>query len=476
MAERPIVFALANPDPEISHPEARAARPDAIVATGRSDYPNQVNNVLGFPFIFRGALDVRARGINEEMKLAAAHALAALAREDVPESVARAYGGEQFELGPDYIIPKPFDPRVLLWVAPAVARAAIETGVARVPLDLDAYRDALQDRLSRRHQVMGAVFAKTRKRPAKVVLDDGEHARVLQAAHILRDEGICEPLLLGSRVAIEAAIVEHKLEDELEGVTIVDPSDGDRLERYAETYWTLRQRHGVNREVAEKRVRRRAYFAALMVAGGEADGMVTGLRQSYPEAVRPALEIIRTRPGRRAGGVYIVVTRNDFKFLADCTMNPEPSAEELAEVAVATADLARDFDVTPRVALLSYSNFGNSDAGESPARVRRAVALARELRPDLELDGEMQVDAALVAEERLERYPFSALESDANVLVFPSLDAANIAYKLLWRFGGAEVIGPILLGMNKPVNVLQQNAGVTEIVNLAALTALRARL
>jgi malate dehydrogenase (oxaloacetate-decarboxylating)(NADP+) len=383
MAERPIVFALANPDPEISHPEARAARPDAIVATGRSDYPNQVNNVLGFPFIFRGALDVRARGINEEMKLAAAHALAALAREDVPESVARAYGGEQFQLGPDYIIPKPFDPRVLLWVAPAVAKAAIDTGVARLPLDLDAYRDTLQDRLSRRHQVMGAIFAKTRKRPARVVLDDGENARVLQAAHILRDEGICEPLLLGSRATIEASIVEHKLEDELAGVTIVDPSEGTRLERYTEEYWKLRQRHGVNRELAEKRVRRRAYFAALMVTHGEADGMVTGLRQSYPEAVRPALEIIRTRPGRRAGGVYIVVTRSDFKFLADCTMNPEPTAEELAEIAVATADLARDFDVTPRVAFLSYSNFGNANAGKSPARVRRAVELARELRPDL---------------------------------------------------------------------------------------------
>jgi len=475
MAARPIVFALANPDPEISYPEAKEARPDAIVATGRSDYPNQVNNVLGFPFIFRGALDVRARQINEAMKLAAAKALAALAREDVPESVSRAYGGDKFTLGPDYIIPKPFDPRVLLWVAPAVARAAIETGVARLPLDLDEYRSHLQDRLSRRHQVMGAVFAKARKKVTRILLDDGEHARVLQAAHILRDEGICEPVLLGARAAIERSIVEHRLGDELANVEIVDPAEGDRRDRYARAYWELRQRHGVDRETAAQRMQRRGYFGAMMLSLGEVDGAVTGLTRAYPEAVRPALEIVRARPGHRVGGVYIVVTRNDFKFFADCTMNPEPESAQLAEIALATADLARHFEVTPRVAFLSYSSFGDANDGKSPARVRRAMELAKQARPDLEMDGEMQVDVALVAEEREGRYPFTTLRADANVLVFPSLDAANIAYKLLWRFGGAEVIGPILLGLQKPLNVLQESAGVQEIVNLAALTALRAQ-
>jgi len=474
MAKKPIIFALANPDPEISYPEAKDARPDAIVATGRSDYPNQVNNVLGFPFIFRGALDVRARSINEEMKLAAARALAALAREEVPESVSRAYGGDRFAFGPDYIIPKPFDPRVLLWVAPAVAKAAMDTGVARLKVDLDEYKDRLRKRLSRPHQVMSAVVAKARKKPARIVLDDGEHPRVLQAAHILRDEGICEPVLLGHQKEIEAAIVEHGLQDELKGVTIVDASSQTNREHYTDAYWKLRQRRGVNRETAAKRIRRRAYFGAMMVEAGEADGMVTGLSQSYPDAIRPLLEIIRTRPGRRAGGVYIVVTRNDFKFFADCTVNPDPTPEDLCEIAIATADLAKGFDVTPRVAFLSYSNFGDVPNG-SPGRMRKALELARKARPDLEMDGEMQVDPALVDEERTSRYPFCGLKGDANVLVFPSLDAANIAYKLLWRFGGAEVIGPILLGMNKPVNVLQQNANVQDVVNLAALTALRAQ-
>ena len=474
MAPRPIVFALANPDPEISYSDAREARPDAIVATGRSDCPNQVNNVLGFPYIFRGALDVRARSITEEMKLAAARSLAALAREDVPDAVSRAYGGEHFSFGPDYIIPKPFDPRVLLWVAPAVAKAAMDSGVARKPIDLEGYRDRLQRLQSRRQQVMSTVFAKARKAAKRIALNDGEHVRVLQAAAALKEEGICEPVLLGDKDGIERAIVEHRLADELKGVRIVDPSVGPDAGRYAEAYWKKRQRRGVTLSSAQVRMGQRGYFGAMMVELGDADGFVTGLTQSYADAVLPPLEIIGARSGLRACGVYIVVTRTDFKFFADCTLEPDPSPEHLAQIASTTADLAKYFDVTPRVAFLSYSNFGDVHGDGSPAKMRRATELTRKLRPDLEIDGEMQVDLALVGEERDERYPFSTLTDDANVLIFPSLDAANIAYKLLWRFGSAEVIGPLLLGMNKAVNVLQQNAGAEEIINLAAVTALRA--
>ncbi|MFZ5443141.1 MAG: NADP-dependent malic enzyme [Myxococcota bacterium] len=475
MAKNPVIFALANPDPEIDYGDAKAARPDAIVATGRSDFPNQVNNVLGFPFIFRGALDVRARRINEDMKMAAARALAALAREDVPDSVSHAYGGQKFEFGPDYIIPKPFDPRVLLWVAPAVAKAAMDTGVARLPVALDEYRERLHRMQSRSYQVMSAVIERAKKNVKRIALNDGEHPRVLQAARILREEGVCEPVLLGHRESIEKAIVEARLDDELQGVSIIDPHTHADLERFTQEYFGARQRRGVSLERAVASMRRRNYFGAMMVKTGTADGFVTGLTQSYPEAVRPLLEVVGTREGYRAGGVYIVVQRNEFKFFADCTMNPVPTPEYLADIAIATADLARSFDVTPRIAFLSYSNFGSADGGPGPKRMREAMELARKRRPELEMDGEMQVDAALVAEERESRFPFSRLKGDANVLVFPSLDAANTAYKLLWRFGGAEVIGPILLGMNGAVNVLQMNASTQDIVNLASITAVRAQ-
>jgi malate dehydrogenase (oxaloacetate-decarboxylating)(NADP+) len=476
MAKNPIIFALANPDPEIDYHEAKAARPDAIVATGRSDFPNQVNNVLGFPFIFRGALDVRARRINEDMKLAAAQALAALAREDVPDAVTHAYGGEHFTFGPDYIIPKPFDPRVLLWVAPAVAKAAMDTGVARVPVDLGAYRERLHGMQSRSYQVMSTVFARARNKPGKnIVFNDGEHPRVLQAARILREEGVCEPVLLGNVDAIGKAIAETRLDDELKGVRIVDPRTHEDFDRYVKEFFQLKQRHGVSQDQARVNMGRRNYFGSMMVRMGKADGFVTGLTHHYPEAARPLLDVIGTREGRRAGGVYIMVQRNEFKFFADCTMNPVPSPEFLADIAIATADLARSFDVTPRIAFLSYSNFGSAAGGPGPARVRAAMELARSRRPELEMDGEMQVDMAVVAEERAARAPFSRLTADANVLIFPSLDAANTAYKVLWRIGGAEVIGPILLGMNQPVNILQNNASVQDIVNLAAVTAVRAQ-
>jgi malate dehydrogenase (oxaloacetate-decarboxylating)(NADP+) len=473
MAKNPIVFALANPDPEISYPEAKEARPDVLMATGRSDYPNQVNNVLGFPFIFRGALDVRAKAITEEMKLAAARALAALAREPVPDSVSRAYGGERFTFGRDYIIPKPLDPRVLLWVAPAVAEAAIASGVAREKIDIVEYRDRLLKRQSRAHGVMTSIFSKARSRKARIVFPEGNAPKILQAAQQLRESGVCEPILVGEEPEVSRLIQELRL-DGLKGVIITTPETGPDSSRYAERYFQLRQRRGITLVEANKRLRQRNYHATLMLECGDADGMVTGLTWSYGESIRAPLEVIRTLPGKRTGGVYIVVLKNDFKLFADCTVNIDPSAEELAQIASQTADLALYFDVTPRVAMLSYSNFGN-DNGASPRKVREATELLRSKRPDLEVDGEMQVDPALDAELRREEFPFCRLQDDANVFIFPNLDAANIAYKLVRRLGGAEVIGPVLLGMRKPVNVLQLGASVQEIVALAGVTALQAQ-
>jgi malate dehydrogenase (oxaloacetate-decarboxylating)(NADP+) len=473
MAKDPIVFALANPDPEISYPDAKAAREDVIMATGRSDFPNQVNNVLGFPYIFRGALDVRAKAITENMKMAAARALAELAKEDVPDSVSRAYGGEKFRYGREYIIPKPLDPRVLLAVAPAVAKAAIDDGVARIQLDLDAYKDQLRKLQSRSHQVMGTIFEKARKKLTKIVFPEGHHPKIQQAAEILREEELCEPILLGPVEQIKKSIADQKL-DALEGVTIINPEESPDFERTVQRLWEIRQRRGMTREEARRRARLRAYYASVMVKDGKADGMVTGLTAGYAESVRAPLEIIRTRTGRRAGGVYIVVTKNDFKFFTDCTVMVDPTAEELAEIAIQTCELAKYFDVTPRVAMLSYSTFGSA-AGTSPKKMREAAELFRQRRPDLEVEGEIQAEFACSTETRQAEYPFSVLKEDANVFVFPNLDAANIAYQLLHRVGGAEVIGPVLLGMHQPVNVLQIGTSVQSIVNLAALTALRAQ-
>ncbi|HSN93193.1 MAG TPA: NADP-dependent malic enzyme [Anaeromyxobacteraceae bacterium] len=473
MAKNPVVFALANPDPEISYPEAKEAREDVIMATGRSDYPNQVNNVLGFPYIFRGALDVRAKAITEEMKMAAARALAQLAKEDVPDSVSRAYGGERFHFGREYIIPKPLDPRVLLWVAPAVAKAAMDGGVARQTLDMTEYRDRLRKMQSRAHQVMGSIFAKARKKLARIVFPEGNHRKIQQAAEILREEGLCEPILLGPVEEIRRSIAEQRL-DELEGVTVIDPMTSPDFERYAARFWEIRRRRGVTLEEARRRMRTRSYFAPIMLDQGAADGLVTGLTTGYAQAVRPALEVVKTRPGASAAGVYIVVTKNDFKFFADCTVNIDPSAEDLAEIAVATADLARYFDVVPRVAMLSYSTFGSA-AGPSARKVAAATELVRRRKPDLEVDGEIQVYLATLEEVRRPEFPFSTLKENANVFVFPNLDAANIAYQMLENVGGAEVIGPVLLGMQRPVNVLQMGTSVQSIVNLAAITALRAQ-
>jgi malate dehydrogenase (oxaloacetate-decarboxylating)(NADP+) len=473
MAKDPIVFALANPDPEISYPEAKEARADVIMATGRSDYPNQVNNVLGFPYLFRGALDVRARQITESMKMAAARSLAELAKQDVPEAVSRAYGGEKFRYGREYIIPKPLDPRVLLWVAPAVAKAAMDEGVARVKVDLVEYRERLRKMQSRSHQVMGGVFEKAKQTVKKIVFAEGHHPKIQQAAAILREEAICEPILLGPVAAIRKSIVDLQLEA-LEGVTVINPEESPDYERHVRAFWELRQRRGVTYEEARRLMRFRNYFGSVMVETGTADGLVTGLTTGYADAIRPPLEVIKTRVGKRAAGVYIVVTKNDFKFFADCTVNVDPTPDALAEIALATADLARYFDVTPRIAMLSYSSFGSA-AGDSPRKMREATELVRQRRPGLEIEGEVQVDIATSQEVRAAEFPFSTLSDDANVFVFPNLDAANIAYQMLERVGGAEVIGPVLLGMHKPVNVLQMGCSVQAIVNLAAITALRAQ-
>jgi malate dehydrogenase (oxaloacetate-decarboxylating)(NADP+) len=473
MAKNAIVFALANPDPEISYPEAKEAREDVIMATGRSDYPNQVNNVLGFPYIFRGALDVRAKAITEDMKRAAARALAALAKEDVPEIVSRAYSGERFRFGPDYIIPKPLDPRVLLWVAPAVAKAAMDGGVARVKLDMGEYRERLRKMQSRSHQVMGSIFTKAKKKLAKIVFPEGHHPKIQQAAEILREEAICEPVLLGPVDLIRQSLAEQRL-DGLDGITIVNPEESPDFPRYVSRFWELRQRRGVTYEEARRRLRLRSYFAAVMLEQNAVDGLVTGLTTGYADAVRPSLEVVRTRSGKRAAGVYIVVTKNDFKFFADCTVNIDPTADEMAEIALTTADLARYFDVVPRVAMLSYSSFGSA-SGPSARKVREATELARQRRPDLEIDGEIQVHIATNPEVRVPEFPFSTLKDNANVFVFPNLDAANITYQMIEAIAGAEVIGPVLLGMHKPVNVLQMGTSVQSIVNLAAITALRAQ-
>jgi malate dehydrogenase (oxaloacetate-decarboxylating)(NADP+) len=473
LAPDPVLFALANPVPEILPEEALSVRKDVIMATGRSDYPNQVNNVLGFPGIFRGALDVRAKAINDEMKLAASHALAALARQDVPESVSAAYGGQAFTFGRDYIIPKPFDPRVLTTVAPAVAKAAIQSGVARVTLDHDTYVDALRKRQGRTYEVMSVVVSRARRRLVRIAFPEGSHPRILRAAQQLIEDRICIPVLLGRRAEIlERARQAHLAA--IPDVEVVDPLNSEKFVEYAKTFYELRQRAGVSQAEALYRTRQRNTFAALMLREGFVDGLVTGLTRTYPEAIRPSLEILRTQEGRRASGTYIVAFKESLKLFADCTVNADPNSEELADIAISTAELAKAFEIHPRIAMLSYSNFGTDRAG-SPSKVRRAVQLVRERRPDLEVEGEMQVDPAVVTSVREAEFPFARLTGDANVLIFPDLNSGNIGYKLLWRMGGAEVIGPVLMGMAKPVNVLQQGASVQDVVNLAAMTAVRAQ-
>ncbi|MCD6291166.1 MAG: NADP-dependent malic enzyme [Anaerolineae bacterium] len=467
----PIIFALANPDPEIPYEEAVQARPDAIVATGRSDYPNQVNNVLGFPFIFRGALDVRARAINDEMKVAAAKALAALAREDVPDSVLDAYGLSALRFGREYIIPKPLDPRTLLWVAPAVAEAAMKTGVSRIQIDLDRYREELEARLGKGWELMRRIINKAKGNPKRIVFAEGEEDKILRAAAQIEEEGIGRVTLLGRPEVIQARLAELELDY---SPRVITPGASEYDERYAEALYTMRQRRGVTRQLAAQLIRQPNYFGALMVELGDADAFVSGLTYSYPEVLRPALQVVHTQDGvRRVAGLYIMVVRDRVYFFTDATVNIDPSAEELAEIAILAADLARQFDIEPRIAMLSFSNFG-STPHPFAQKVKEAVKIVRERRPDLRVDGEMQADTAVVPEIIDERYPFSRVR-DANVLVFPDLEAANVAYKLLQRLGGAEAIGPILMGTGRPVHVLQTGDEVKDIVRVAAMAVVDAQ-
>jgi len=473
MAERPIIFALANPTPEISYPKAKAARPDAIVATGRSDFPNQVNNVLGFPGIFRGALDVRARAINEEMKVAATQALAALAKEDVPDSVLRAYGLGRLQFGPEYINPKPFDPRVLIWVSAAVAEAAMRTGVAQVQINLETYRDELARRLGRTYEVMQNLRHRAQAAPKRIVFSEGEHDKVLRSSHQIIEERIAYPILLGRPAVIEQRLNELGFEDMRPEV--IDPAHSPRFEGYVQEFYRLRRRGGVTQSEAHEQMLNPNYFGAMMVHMGDADGFVAGVSQHYPDTIRPALKIIRTRPDvHRVAAVFVILTKKDIYFFADTHVNINPSAEDLAEIALLAAEVATEFGVEPRVAMLSFSNFG-STSHPLAEKMRRATELVLEKNPELIVDGEMMADTALVPGIIEEEYPFSQLKGGATVLVFPDLAAANIAYKMMMHVGGAESLGPILMGLSQPVHVLQRGATVEEIVNMAAIAVVDAQ-
>ncbi|HOG28953.1 MAG TPA: NADP-dependent malic enzyme [Vicinamibacterales bacterium] len=474
MATDPIVFAMANPDPEIPYPVATATRQDVVMATGRSDYPNQVNNVLGFPFIFRGALDVRATAINDEMKVAAAHALAALAKEDVPETVLKAYGVNSMAFGREYLIPKPFDPRVLTWEAPAVAKAACETGVAKRPIsDWDAYREQLERMLGPSRKVMHFVVRKARNdAPRRIVFPEGEQDAVIRAARDIVDQKIAMPVLLGKEADIRARASSLGI-DQLE-FEIVDVPNAERGPVYAEALYDLRKRKGVTLPAAHDLVKDPTIFALMMVQRGDADGFVGGMYKAYPETIRPALQIVGLKPGvSRVSAAHVLVLKDRLFFCADTMVNIEPTSEELAEIALLAADLARSFDTDPKVALLAFSSFGSVPHPISK-RVARAVDLVREQAPSIVVDGEMHLDTAVVEEIVEKNYPHSRIKGDANVLVFPDLTSGNIGYKLVQRLGNADAIGPLLMGMRKPVNVLQHGMTVAEIVNVAAITAVTA--
>ncbi len=476
MAKNPIIFACANPDPEITPEEVFAVRDDAIMATGRSDYPNQVNNLLGFPHIFRGALDVRARAINDEMKLAAAKALAALAKEEVPESVLRAYDLDHLEFGRDYIIPKPVDPRVPLWVAPAVAKAAMETGVARQPIeDFEEYKIQLERRLKgKAGEVMRRIINQAKKSPKRIVFCEGDDADIIRACQIIKDEGFGKIVLIGNPESVRRTMKEVGLE--LKDVEILDPLNFEKTEEYAKLLYELRNRKGVTYKEAVRLVQHDPEtLAALMLVKGDADVVITGENRHYSDALAPILRIVKPVEGTMiASGVYMVIVKEKVYFFADTTVNINPTAEELAEIAIATADTARRFGIEPKVAMLSFSNFGSVKHPEAQ-KVAEAVRIVKERRPDIVIDGEMQADTALDADILFKTYPFSSLDDTANVLIFPDLNAGNIAYKICNKLGCAMVVGPILQGLSKSVQVLQRGSTPTEIAHLAAIGVVEAQ-
>jgi malate dehydrogenase (oxaloacetate-decarboxylating)(NADP+) len=478
MAKRPIVFAMANPDPEIPYETATAVREDLIMATGRSDFPNQVNNVLGFPFIFRGALDVRATQINEAMKLAAVHALADLAKTPVPDIVNMAYNEKTISFGPRYIIPKPFDPRLLSTVAPAVARAAIESNVAQIKIDnWETYAIELNKRLGLDNQLIRALGAKARSDPRRLVFAEADNIKILKVAQLLFDEGMAYPILLGNKERIRATAAANRIE--IEEFPIVDPrseEQDERRKRYTDIFFEKRQRRGFNKYESTKIIRDRNYFGCMMVESGEADAMISGLTKNYPDTIRPAIEIIGTEEGvKKIAGMYLMLTKKGPLFLADTTVNFNPTAEELADITLLAAKEVRHFGLVPRIAMLSYSNFGTSNSPEARL-VARATEIVKQKDPDLIVDGEMQASIALNNEILRENYPFSSLvDQEVNTLIFPNLAAGNIAYNILKELGAADAIGPILLGMKKPVHVLQLGSSVRNIYNMAVVAVIDAQ-
>lgn len=477
MAENPIVFALANPNPEINYDLAMKTRDDIIMATGRSDHPNQVNNVLGFPYIFRGALDVRASEINEEMKLAAVNAIADLAKESVPDIVAKAYGRLKIQFGREYLIPKPLDPRLITTISPAVAKAAMDSGVAKNAItDWGAYHVELQKRIGIDQKLMSHIIDRAKRNPKRVVFAEATHHKILKAAQVLKDERIADPIFLGNRKEIMDLIKEFDLD--LEGCPIIYPREEiEHVERYAKLLYAKRQRKGVTYQESLRLMRERNYFGSMMVETGDADALVSGLTKDYPKTISPALQVIGVaRDVQRVAGMYIILNKKGTFFFADTTVNVDPTVEELAEIIDLTARGVRFFDIEPRIAVLSYSNFGSSK-GDIPGKTREAVRLARLNNPSLIVEGDIQANVALDTIIQKETYPFSALaDTGANTLIFPNLAAGNIAYKLLMEIGGAEAIGPILLGMKKPVHILQLGSSIREIVNMAAIAVVDAQL
>ncbi len=478
MAPKAVVFALANPDPEISYNDAIEARPDIIMATGRSDFPNQVNNVLGFPFIFRGALDVRATTINEAMKLAAVYAIAELAKQPVPEMVNMAYNKTNLEFGPEYIIPKPLDPRLITTVAPAVAKAAMESGVALAPIsNWDAYNEQLSQRMGLDNKLIDRLTTRAKTAPKRVVFAEADHYKILKAAQVCRNEGIAIPILLGNREKIERIADENNIRiDELE---IIDPrstEEAERVKQFGDEFYELRKRRGFTIYEARKIMRERNYFGSMLVRTGQAEAIISGLTRKYPDTIRPALQVIGIRDGvKRVAGLYIMMTKKGPYFFADTTVNINPTAEELAEITVLVAKAVQNLHITPKIALLSYANFGSSE-GEDSVKSREAVRILHEKHPELIVDGELQANFALNSEMLQEQFPFSKLAGQqVNTLIFPNLSAGNIAYKLMQEIGGAEAIGPLLLGMKKPVHVLQLGSSVREIVNMVTLAVVDAQ-